>query len=85
MREIPTGLPSRPRTQVRCDACGLSVLVGKTSWQQTSVQWPPDAISTCLELRDVEGTSVDARLQGCGALRRSIEKAALRGAIDIPD
>ncbi|MEO9140215.1 MAG: ferredoxin [Jatrophihabitans sp.] len=85
MREIPTGLPSRPRSQVQCDACGLAVLVGKTSWQQTSVQWPPDATTTCLELRTVDGTSVDDRLHGCRALRRSIEKAALRGAIDIPD
>ena len=86
MSGIPSGVPSRARTQVRCRECGITVLVSKTSWQQTSVQWPEDAPNTCPELRTVaKDTSADARLRGCHALRRSIDKAVLGGAIDIPD
>ncbi|HEU5267998.1 MAG TPA: hypothetical protein VFU35_14915 [Jatrophihabitans sp.] len=86
MRDLPAGLPRRPRSEVRCRTCGITVLVGKTSWQQTSVQWPGDAVSTCPELRAAAGDeSLDARLRGCTALRRSIDKAVLGGAIDIPE
>lgn len=86
MPRIPCGVPSRARTEVRCGECGLAVLVSKTSWQQTSVQWPEQGKNTCHELRSADQErSADALLRGCVALRRSIDKAALGGAIPIPD
>ena len=86
MPAIPSGVPSRARTEVECRECGITVLVSKTSWQQTSVQWPQGAAKTCPELQAATADrSVDALLRGCAALRRSIDKAALGGAIEIPD
>ncbi len=86
MPGIPSGVPSRARTEVRCSECGITVLVSKTSWQQTSVQWPEHAASTCPQLRAASAdASADALLRGCAALRRSIDKAALGGALEIPD
>ncbi len=75
MPGIPSGVPSRVRTEVQYRECGLTVLVNKTSWQQTSVQWPEHGKNTCHELRasGADG-SAEALLRGCGALRRSTDK-----------
>lgn len=83
---LPSGLPSRADVPVRCSACGVEVRVGKTSWQQTSVEWPDDGPAHCLELRDAAApqTMMD-RVRTCSALQRSISKAAMTGAIVIPE
>jgi hypothetical protein len=86
MVAIPTGLPTRATVPVRCDRCDTEVLVGKTSWQQTSVQWPDCGTSACPELTsDASDGSMAARVRGCSALQRSIAKAALAGTIQIPE
>jgi hypothetical protein len=92
MVAIPTGLPSRATVPVQCDRCGTEVLVGKTSWQQTSVQWPDCGTAACPELTsetsdtsDGSDGSMAARVRGCSALQRSITKAALAGSIRIPE
>ncbi|HEU5005407.1 MAG TPA: hypothetical protein VFT67_00465 [Jatrophihabitantaceae bacterium] len=86
MVAIPTGLPTRATVPVQCDRCGTEVLVGKTSWQQTSVQWPDCGTSGCPELSAaVPHESMVARVRGCPALQRSITKAALAGSIQIPE
>jgi hypothetical protein len=92
MVAIPTGLPSRATVPVQCDRCGIEVLVGKTSWQQTSVQWPDCGTSACPELTSgalagsvAAAGPMAARVRGCSALQRSITKAALAGTITIPE
>lgn len=86
MVAIPTGLPTRATAPVQCDRCGTEVLVGKTSWQQTSVQWPDCGTSACPELAAAPPDgSLAARVRGCSALQRSITKAALAGTIQIPE
>lgn len=86
MVAIPSGLPTRASVPVQCDRCGTEVLVGKTSWQQTSVQWPDCGTTGCLELTQIApDDSMAARVRGCSALQRAITKAALAGTIAIPE
>lgn len=86
MVAIPTGLPTQATVPVLCDRCGTEVLVGKTSWQQTSVQWPDCGTSACPELAAAAPEeSMAARVRGCSALQRAITKAALAGTITIAE
>ena len=83
---LPSGLPSRADAPVQCRACGLQVRVGKTSWQQTSVEWPADGPAQCLELREPEPVvRMLDRVRSCAALQRSIDDAAAAGEIEVPD
>ncbi|MFI6874790.1 ferredoxin [Streptomyces sp. NPDC050400] len=74
---LSDGLPMRP---LACGRCAAQVLVRKSSWQQTSVQWDGRSTALCAE-RDGAGDA----FAGCGALRDTIREAALRGAIEIVD
>ena len=86
MVELPAGLPSRADAPVQCQRCGVQVLVGKTSWQQTSVQWPADGPERCEELRERSADdAMVARVRTCSALQRSISKAALAGGLTIAE
>ena len=90
MRDLPGGLPTRADTPVQCDRCGLTVLVGKTSWQQTSIQWPEAGPAACLELcetaqrLDSTHEFADA-VRGCTTLRRAIDKAAPANTLPVAD
>ena len=79
-------LDSRP-VPVCCTHCDAKVLVRKSSWQQTSVQWDLEATGRCLERRDWIATP--QRTAGpflvCSELRDSIEDAARNGAIALLD
>lgn len=79
-------LEDGPLTQVRCDTCDTPVLVRKSSWEQTSIQWDQDAVQRCLErpAASVRATH-EARFLGCEALRRSIADAAVRGDLPVMD
>ncbi|TAM88522.1 MAG: ferredoxin [Jatrophihabitans sp.] len=83
--DLPAGLPSRAQVPVVCERCGLQVLVGKTSWQQTSVQWPADGPARCQEFGAPGDDSMSARVRSCDALRRSILDAARAGSIPVPE
>lgn len=74
---LTDGAPMRP---LACDRCAAQVLVRKSSWQQTSVQWNGRAAALCAE-RDGAG----AAFEGCGSLRDTIREAALRGTIELVD
>lgn len=80
-------LQDSPLVPVDCRNCGARVLVRKSSWEQTSVQWDADAMASCPELREAEAL----KHHGCGlvttcaALRESIENAARRGSVPILD
>ena len=65
-----------PLTPVRCRRCAAEVLVRKSSWEQTSIQWTTAARAACVNLDDDP-------LQTCPALRSAIQEAALTGAVKI--
>jgi hypothetical protein len=78
-------------TPVTCRPCGAEVLVRKSSWAQTSVQWNAQASARCAE-RAQTPASADGLPQSrpgvflvCTRLRASIESAAGTGALAVLD
>lgn len=80
-------LQDSPLVPVDCGNCGARVLVRKSSWEQTSVQWDADAMASCPELREAKALEQHGRglVLVCAALRESIENAARRGSVPILD
>ncbi|MGW9497151.1 ferredoxin [Streptomyces prasinus] len=74
---LTDGAPMRP---LACGRCAAEVLVRKSSWQQTSVQWDARATAACAE-RDPAGGA----FEGCRSLRDTIREAALRGTLEVVD
>ncbi|MDT0203170.1 hypothetical protein [Nocardioides sp. AE5] len=70
---------------VECTACGACVLVRKSSWEQTSLQWSGEAIEACLERRAASPRSGPngAAFSGCGSLRDSVTAAVNRGDVTV--
>ncbi|GII37452.1 hypothetical protein Pph01_24550 [Planotetraspora phitsanulokensis] len=70
-----------------CLRCGAGVEVRKASWEQTSVQWSAQALGACLERQAARAADGGAGglFEGCTALRESIVRAALEGAIPVPE
>ncbi|MEU4691635.1 hypothetical protein [Actinoplanes sp. NPDC023714] len=64
---------------VSCDRCGASVLAGKRSAMQTSVQWPGGG---CADLLSSAAGRPPALVPTCSHLRDSIERAAGEGRWD---
>ncbi len=81
-------LTDAPMTQVRCGRCAAEVLVRKSSWNQTSVQWDARASAGCVERSGAERLAACAG-QGvflaCSALGASITDAVRRGRLLIVD
>jgi hypothetical protein len=69
---------------VECARCGATVLVVKFSPQHTSAQWTAAAVGCCAEFRARadEGTR-SARVEGCAALRDSIDAAVASGRLAV--
>ncbi len=72
---------------VDCRSCGARVLVRKSSWNQTSVQWNADATARCPERAESQkmpgapgGRSV---FLACSALGESILDAVRRGELSV--
>ncbi|MEB8339601.1 ferredoxin [Streptomyces endophyticus] len=63
-----------------CTTCGAGVLVRKSSWHQTSVQWDGEAVRRC-----AERPAGRPGFQACGALTASIREAALSGTLPVID
>ena len=88
-------LADAPMRPVGCGACGAQVLVRKSSWEQTSVQWNRDAMDQCLERRQAVELTAPGSVGGgawragvfmaCAQLRDSIEAAARDGALPLLD
>ncbi|PRI12813.1 ferredoxin [Mycobacterium shigaense] len=76
-----------PMMPVACRRCGARVLVRKSSWNQTSVQWNGDAIARCAERHQAQQISTDGRgiFLACSALGDSIVDAARRGELPVVD
>ena len=81
---------------VRCARCGAAVQVAKFSPQHTSVQWTAAAAASCAEFG--ARAAADARvgagagagagagsalIEGCGALRGSIDSALAAGLLSV--
>jgi hypothetical protein len=69
---------------VRCARCGAAVQVAKFSPQHTSVQWTASAAASCAEFGASAGAGpAGALIEGCGALRGSIDSALAAGLLSV--
>lgn len=80
-------LRDAPMVPVACKHCGAEVLVRKSSWAQTSVQWNAQALSRCLHSPafNKESPIGDVVFVGCPDLRDSILEAASQGRLPVVD
>ena len=69
---------------VECSTCGAVVLAAKFSVQHTSVQWDAAAVRRCAEFtrRTAVGEQTPL-IERCGAMRASIESAAVEGRLPV--
>ena len=77
-----------PMTPIRCGRCASRVLVRKSSWDQTSVQWDAAAVQGCEERSHAEGLAPRASHEpflACTALGASIADAAHHGNLTVVD
>lgn len=80
-------LADAPMAPVSCRRCAATVLVRKSSREQTSVQWDADGWGRCAERRDADAI-VGGRhglFLACTALRESILAAVRAGAVALVD
>ena len=69
---------------VTCAECGAVVLAAKFSVQHTSVQWDAAAVGRCAEFASRTAIGEQTPLiERCGAMRASIEAAALDGRLPV--
>jgi hypothetical protein len=77
-----------PMIPVTCRACGAGVLVRKSSWEQTSVQWNADAMARCPQRRNADSITAPGRptlFLSCSELTGSIHDAVAAGRLPIVD
>ncbi len=73
-----------PMQSLACGECTARVLVRKSTWQQTSIQWTAEALNACREraaFSDAEDSAEPFR--GCESLNETIREAASEGTITI--
>lgn len=82
-------LSDAPMMPVACGSCGARVLVRKSSWEQTSVQWDAASVRQCPRRAESTGAvgayAGPGFLQGCPQLHESIESAVRRGELPVLD
>ena len=81
-------LAEAPMAMVHCERCAAGVLVRKSSWNQTSVQWDAVASAGCVERSDAARLAAyggGGMFLACSALSASIVRAARRGDVQIVD
>jgi hypothetical protein len=81
-------LDEMPMMPVACRSCGARVLVRKSTWNQTSVQWNADATDQCIERAESQKVSAHANrgvFLVCSALRDSIAEAVRHGELTVVD
>ncbi|MCV7032004.1 ferredoxin [Mycobacterium sherrisii] len=77
-----------PMVPVTCGRCAARVLVRKSTWNQTSVQWNAEAAERCAERVAAQQVAPHANrgvFLVCSALRESIIEAVRRGELAIVD
>lgn len=71
---------------VQCNRCAATVLVRKSSWHQTSVQWDATATARCEERHDARQLAGEGGLfLTCSALGDSVADAVVRGTLHTVD
>ena len=81
-------LDEMPMMPVAGRNCGARVLVRKSTWNQTSVQWNADATDRCIERAEAQQVAAHANrgvFLVCSALRESILDAVRHGELAIVD
>ena len=79
-------LADAPMTAVQCRRCATQVLVRKSSWDQTSVQWNALASAGCIERNNAERLAAyggHGLFLACSELAASIADAVRRGALPV--
>ena len=80
-------LTDAPMVAVHCRACEAKVLVRKSSWEQTSVQWDAESSRRCHRRPPVgnPGRAADPSqfFALCPELRTSIQAAVQQGVLPI--
>lgn len=69
-------LADAPMAPVSCSSCAARVLVRKSSWEQTSVQWDAEALARCHHRQALS-------FHTCPELRAAIEDAVRHGDLVI--
>ena len=85
---VDARLSDCPLVSVACRRCGSIVLVRKSSWNQTSVQWNADASARCLERRGIQNLAAHSGrgvFLACSALTESIVEAVRDGDLPVVD
>lgn len=81
-------LDETPMVPVNCRRCGAAVLVRKSSWTQTSVQWTGTALGRCEErctATQLAGHGDRDLFLACSALSGAIVEAARAGTLPVVD
>jgi hypothetical protein len=81
-------LDEMPMMPVACGSCGARVLVRKSTWNQTSVQWNAEATNRCTERAEAQKVSVHTNrgvFLACSALRESILDSVRHGGLSVVD
>ena len=70
--------------ELTCAECGAVVLAAKFSVQHTSIQWDARAVRQCAEFaRRAAAGEQTALIESCGAMRATVETAALEGRLPV--
>lgn len=81
---IDSRLVEIPLQALDCSECVARVLVRKTTWQQSSIQWTTDALEACRERPATScGERPKDRFVGCETLRAEIREATLDGRLEV--
>ena len=81
-------LTDAPMTPIRCQRCSAKVLVRKSSWSQTSVQWDAAALTRCIERSNAKRLAAHeghGLFLACTDLGASITDAVRRGELPVVD
>lgn len=80
-------LQDLPPVPVSCRRCAAEVLVRKSSWQQTSIQWNADATARCPQRREAEmlAKHTGRVFLACSDLRDTIDEAVESGVLRVVD
>ena len=73
-----------PLQPLDCTECVARVMVRKSTWQQTSIQWTAEALEACRERpATLCGEQPKDRFVGCETLRAEVREATIEGRLNV--
>ena len=82
--KVDNRLLDLPMQPLSCRECIAVVMVRKSSWQQTSIQWDAESLAACRERPGFcAGGDPAERFAGCETLAASIRDASAEGTIPV--